>query len=81
MAIRPYDKVSTPFLGIIGQIGEIKVHSSPLQYPHLFANWKVIYTEAKIDGSRKVHEEFKYYQPMHVLEKNSEKPGFGHSDL
>ena len=43
------------------------------QYPHLFANWKVVYTEAKIDGSREVHKDGKYYQPLHVLEK----PGIG----
>lgn len=81
MAIRPYDKVSTPFLGIIWSIRDIKNHSSPLQYPHLFANWNVVYTEAIIDGSRKVHDEGKYYQPLHVLEKNWEEPGFRHNDL
>jgi hypothetical protein len=39
----------------------------PLQYSHLFANWKQVYTETDF---RKYNPECEHcYQPIHILQK------------
>ena len=52
----------------------------PIQFSHLFANWNVVYTEAKMfkDGIRTKERDlpctpgFMCYQPVHILEKEKE---------
>ena len=51
----------------------------PIQYSHLFTNWNVVYTEAKMfkDGIRTKEKDLPCtpgifcYQPIHILEKES----------